>query len=51
MSRRIFLKSLTTLISGLTPPAIAHTKTNQAAWKTLLISPLAGFQYYHGETL
>jgi hypothetical protein len=51
MLRRLFLKSLTTLISGLTLPAIAHAKSNQTAWKTLQISPLAGFQYYHGETL
>lgn len=51
MSRRLFLKSLTTLISGFTLPAIAHTKPAQTAWKILQVSPLAGFQYYHGETL
>lgn len=51
MSRRLFLKSLTTLISGFTLPAIAHAKPAQTAWKTLQVSPLAGFQYCHGETL
>lgn len=51
MLQRRFLKSFTTLISGLTLLAIAHTKLNRLAWKTLQTSPLARFQYYHGETL
>lgn len=51
MSRRAFLKSLTALVGGLALPAIAHAKTNLETWKTLQTSPLAGFQYHHGETL
>ena len=51
MSRRVFLKSLTALLGGFSLPAIAHTKPYQVKWKTLQISPVAGFQYYQGETL
>ena len=51
MSRRVFLKSLTALLGGLSLPVIAHTKPDQVRWKTLQISPVAGFQYYQGETL
>ncbi|MDP1787534.1 MAG: HIRAN domain-containing protein [Nitrosomonas sp.] len=50
MSRRVFLKSLTALLGGFSLPAIAYTKPDPA-WKTLQISPVAGFQYYQGETL
>lgn len=51
MSRRAFLKSLTALIGGLALPAVARATTNRANAKTLQHSPLAGFQYHHGETL
>lgn len=51
MSRRVFLKALTTLFSGLTLPTIVHAKPSQATWKTLPVSPLAGFQYHSGEML
>lgn len=51
MSRRIFLKVLTTLISGFTLPTIALAKRSQATWKTLQVSPLSGFQYHSGEML
>lgn len=51
MSRRVFLKSLTALLGGFSLPAIASTKPDQVKWKTLQISPVAGFQYYQGETL
>lgn len=51
MSRRVFLKSLTALLGGFSLPAIAYTKPDQERWKTLQISPVAGFQYYQGETL
>lgn len=51
MSRRVFLKSLTALLGGFSLPAIAHIRPDQVRWKTLQISPVAGFQYYQGETL
>jgi len=51
MSRRVFLKSLTALLGGFSLPVIAHTRLDQVRWKTLQISPVAGFQYYQGETL
>ena len=51
MSRRAFLKSLTALVGGIALPAIARAKPNLTAWKTLQVSPLAGFQYHYGETL
>lgn len=51
MSRRAFLKSFTALVSGLALPAIAHATTSQTKAKTLQNSPLAGFQYHHGEML
>lgn len=51
MSRRTFLKSLTALIGGLALPAVAHAATNRENAKTLQHSPLAGFQYHHGEAL
>lgn len=51
MSRRAFLKSLTALIGGLALPAIACAKPNLDTSKTLQHSPLAGFQYHHGEAL
>ncbi len=51
MSRRAFLQSLTALLGGLTLPAAAHANIRSASWKTLQTSPLAGFQYHHGENL
>lgn len=51
MSRRVFLKSLTALLGGFSLPAIAHIRPGQVRWKTLQISPVAGFQYYQGELL
>ena len=51
MSRRAFLKSLTALVGGLALPAIAHASARQTNAKTLQYSPLAGFQYHHGEML
>jgi hypothetical protein len=51
MSRRAFLKSLSALVGGFALPAIAHAKPNLGIWKTLQTSPLAGFQYHHGEAL
>lgn len=51
MSRHIFLKSITALVGSLTLPALAHTGLKPATTKTLQHSPLAGFQYHHGETL
>lgn len=51
MSRRAFLKSLTAFVGGLALPAIAHANIRSGTWKTLQTSPLAGFQYHHGETL
>lgn len=51
MSRRTFLKSLTALIGGLALPAIARAATSQTKAKSLQVSPLAGFQYHHGEAL
>ncbi len=51
MSRRVFLKSLTALLGGFSLPAIAYTRPDPVRWKTLQISPVAGFQYYQGETL
>ncbi len=57
MLRRVFLKSFTALLSGFAFPAMTQSKPdslrgfNDAAWKTLQISPVAGFQYHQGETL
>ncbi len=51
MSRRAFLKSLTALVGGLALPAIASASSRGDTWKTLQTSPLAGFQYHHGEAL
>lgn len=49
MSRRLFLQSLGTLLGSLAMPAVV--KANQSNFKTLQTSPIAGFQYYQGETL
>lgn len=49
MSRRLFLQSLSTLLGGLVMPAVV--KASQSRFKTLQTSPIAGFQYYQGETL
>ena len=51
MLRRAFLKSLTALVGGFTLPAIAHAKPSLSTSKILQVSPLAGFQYHHGESL
>lgn len=51
MSRRAFLKSLTALFGGFVLPAIVHAKSNSGASKILQYSPVAGFQYHHGEAL
>ena len=51
MSRRAFLKSFTALAGSFALPAIAHAKPSLSASRALQISPLAGFQYHHGETL
>ncbi|OGS92461.1 MAG: HIRAN protein [Gallionellales bacterium GWA2_60_18] len=51
MSRRAFLKSLTALVGGFALPAVARATPSLGASKTLQISPVAGFQYHHGETL
>ncbi|MDP2152901.1 MAG: HIRAN domain-containing protein [Methylotenera sp.] len=49
MSRRLFLQSLGTLLGGLAMPTVV--KASQPHFKTLQISPIAGFQYHQGETL
>lgn len=51
MQRRAFLQSLTALVGGIALPAVACAMPNLGTSKTLQISPLAGFQYHHGETL
>ena len=51
MSRRAFLKSFTALVGGFALPALAHARPSNATPKYLQHSPLAGFQYHHGETL
>lgn len=51
MSRRTFLKSLTALVGGFALPVVAHASIRNETWKTLQTSPLAGFQYHHGESL
>lgn len=51
MSRRVFLQSLTALLGGFVFPAMLQSKPESSQWKTLQISPVAGFQYHHGETL
>jgi hypothetical protein len=51
MFRRVFLQSFTALIGGFAFPAMLQSKPELSQWKTLQISPVAGFQYHHGETL
>ncbi|MDV6346090.1 HIRAN domain-containing protein [Nitrosomonas sp. Is35] len=51
MSRRVFLQSFTALLGGFAFPALLQSKPELNQWKTLQISPVAGFQYHHGETL
>jgi len=51
MLRRVFLKSLAMLASGLGVNASAKAATARGGWTTLQVSPLAGFQYHEGETL
>ena len=51
MSRRLFLQSFTALLGGFALPALTQAKSPAKQWKTLQISPVAGFQYHQGETL
>jgi hypothetical protein len=51
MSRRLFLQSLTALLSGFALPALTQAKPAAKQWKTLQVSPVARFQYYQDETL
>ena len=51
MSRRVFLQSFTALLGGFALPALPQPKLETNRWKTLQISPVAGFQYHRGETL
>ena len=51
MSRRVFLQSLTALLGGLALPALTQAKPATKHWKTLQVSPVAGFQYHQGEVL
>ncbi len=51
MSRRVFLQSFTALLGGFSFPAMLQSKPESSQWKILQISPVAGFQYHHGETL
>lgn len=51
MSRRVFLQSLTALLGGFALPALTQANTATKPWKTLQISPIAGFQYHQGEVL
>lgn len=51
MSRRAFLQSLTALVGGFALPAVARAMPSLSSSKTLQISPVAGFQYHHGEAL
>ena len=53
MSRRKFLQTAT-VIFGTWPlfsPAQMLVANNKLQWKTLRTLPVAGFQYYRGETL
>ncbi len=51
MSRRVFLQSLTALLGGFALPALTQANPATKPWKTLQISPIAGFQYHQGEVL
>lgn len=51
MSRRTFLKTLTALVGSFALPTVARARPNLSSSRTLQISPVAGFQYHHGETL
>lgn len=51
MLRRVFLKSLAILASGLAVDPLARASSRREAWALLQVSPLAGFQYHAGETL
>ena len=57
MSRRTFLKSITTLLGGMTLPTLLQAKPDLSpkpsvtVWKTLQTFPVAGFQYHQGESL
>lgn len=45
------MQSLTALFGGFALPALTQAKPAAKQWKTLQISPVAGFQYHRGETL
>lgn len=49
MLRCTFLQSLTALAGGIAMPKAAQA--GREIWKTLQISPIAGFQYHNGEVL
>lgn len=51
MSRRAFMQSLTALVGSFALPAVARAKPILGTSKVLQLSPLAGFQYHHGEML
>ncbi|MDE2388538.1 MAG: HIRAN domain-containing protein [Betaproteobacteria bacterium] len=51
MSRRVFLQSLTALLGRFALSAWPQPKLPSSQWKTLQISPVAGFQCHRGETL
>mgnify|MGYP001195800408 CR=1 FL=1 len=51
MLRRVFLKSLAILASGLAVNAPARAASARGRWIALQVSSLAGFQYYQGEAL
>lgn len=51
MSRRVFLQPFTALLGGFALPALPQPKLETNRWKTLQISPVAGFQYHRGEAL
>lgn len=51
MSRRIFLQTIVALAGAIALPGVSQIGKNPYGWKTLQKSPVAGFQYYHGESL
>lgn len=51
MLRRHFLKSLGLLTGSFALPNVAYSLTNISQFKTLQISPIAGFQHYQGEKI
>jgi len=51
MFRRAFWQSRSVLLGGFALPALTQAKPAARQWKALQVSPVAGFQYYRGETL